>query len=123
MRSGRSPGTEPEVLVDAATVRDLTPDSYFVTLRPGADREGYADGLGRALQKYGVVVGPNDASSHSGTILALSALTGLLSLTLVVVAGLAVLNTGTCGRPAPAPAGAARLPAGRTWAYWSPADW
>ena len=87
------PHTEPEVLVDAATVPDLTPDSYFITLQPGTDREGYAAGLGDALQKYGAVVGPNNASSHSGTILALNALTGLLSLTLVFVAGLAVLNT------------------------------
>jgi putative ABC transport system permease protein len=87
------PHVEPELLVDAATVPDLTPDSYFIALRSGADRENYAAALGGALQKYGVVVGPNDTAGHSGTIFALHALTGLLSLMLVVVAGLAVLNT------------------------------
>jgi len=87
------PHSEPEVLVDAATVPDLEPDTYHITLQPGTDRDGYAARLGDALQQYGVAVGTDDASSHSGTILALGALTGLLTVMLVLVAALAVLNT------------------------------
>jgi putative ABC transport system permease protein len=87
------PHTDPEVLVDAATFPDLTPDAYHIALRPGTDAGGYVSRLGAALQPYGVEASSNRESSHSGTILALATLTGLLTLMLVLIAGLGVLNT------------------------------
>jgi len=88
------PHTDPEVLVDAATFPDLTPDSYYIALRPGTDADGYVSRLSAALQPYGIEASSNRGSSHSsGTILALATLTGLLTLMLVLVAGLGVLNT------------------------------
>ncbi|MEV4624526.1 FtsX-like permease family protein [Asanoa sp. NPDC049573] len=86
------PHTDPEVLVDAATVPDLAPDTYHIELRSDTDVGGYITQLDGTLRQYGVMVASNQAV-HSGTLLALATLTGLLTLALVLVAGLGVLNT------------------------------
>jgi putative ABC transport system permease protein len=87
------PHTEPELLVAGSTFPGLGAGSYHIALRPGTDTAAYIRGLGAALGPYGAGVGAGDASGHSGTILAVGALTGLLTLMLVLVAGLGVLNT------------------------------
>ncbi|MCA2215018.1 ABC transporter permease [Jidongwangia harbinensis] len=84
-----------QVVTDLATLHaaepDLAPATYFVTVRPGTDREAYATGLGEALRPAGA-----DATTVSHEpdemLLIIGTLTGLLSLMLVVVAGLGVLN-------------------------------
>ena len=86
------PHTTPEVLVDAATFPQLTPDSYHIALRSGVNTSAYTSRLQAALRPYGLEVLPAGGGSHSGTLLALNALTGLLTLMLVVIAGLGVLN-------------------------------
>jgi putative ABC transport system permease protein len=84
-----------QVVTDLPTLRaaepDLAPETYFVTVRPGADREAYANGLSTALQSAGATA---ITVSHEPDelLLIIGTLTGLLSLMLVLVAALGVLN-------------------------------
>jgi putative ABC transport system permease protein len=84
-----------EVITDLRTFRrtqpDLAPATYFVTVRPGTDVGGYAAALGTALQPLGASA---DMLSHEipEVVLIIDTLTALLTLMLVVVAGLGVMN-------------------------------
>jgi len=84
-----------QILTDIATLRaaepDLLPETYFVTVRPGTDAEAYASALRTALQPYGAWAQPVDQETGELVII-IDALTALLSVMLVVVAGLGVLN-------------------------------
>ncbi|MDT7797651.1 MAG: putative transport system permease protein [Actinomycetota bacterium] len=70
----------------------LRPDTFYVSLRPGTDLAGYVGALNPALRGLGVTAGAAPPAGGSGQIAVLSALTALLSLLLVAVAGLGVLN-------------------------------
>jgi putative ABC transport system permease protein len=85
-----------QVLTDVATLRaaepELAPSTYFVTVQSGTDAAAYADALTTALDPVGAVA---DRLHHEPDemIIIINTLTGLLSLMLVVVAGLGVMNT------------------------------
>lgn len=84
-----------EVLTDAATLPAADPElkivSYYVDVRPGTDVGAYIVGLNTALK-------PLDVNAHtpfgngSDSVDAIGALTALLTLMLVAVAGLGVFN-------------------------------
>jgi putative ABC transport system permease protein len=85
-----------QVITDIATLRqsepELAPMTYFVTVRPGVDAGRYAQALSAALEPVGAEAnrlshGPDEM------IIIINSLTGLLSLMLIVVAGLGVMNT------------------------------
>ncbi|MDH6119390.1 putative ABC transport system permease protein [Kitasatospora sp. GAS204A] len=86
-----------EVLTEAATLApaepDLHPETYSIKLKPGTDAAGYATALNGTLAPLGVTAGSGRSHGESGTIVALDALTALLTLILVATAGLGVLNT------------------------------
>ncbi|MGC5287628.1 FtsX-like permease family protein [Micromonospora sp. DT231] len=85
-----------QVVTDIATLRaaepELAPSTYYVTVEPGTDARAYATALTAALEPLGALA---DGLSHEPDemIIIINALTGLLSLLLMVVAGLGVLNT------------------------------
>ncbi|MFG2050719.1 FtsX-like permease family protein [Micromonospora sp. NPDC048935] len=85
-----------QVVTDIATLRvaepELAPSMYYVTVEPGTDARAYATALTAALEPLGAVA---DGLSHEPDemVIIINALTGLLSLLLMVVAGLGVLNT------------------------------
>jgi putative ABC transport system permease protein len=85
-----------QVITDIATLRqaepELAPMTYFVTVRPGIDAGRYAQALSAALQPLGAEA---NQLSHDPDemIIIINTLTGLLSLMLIVVAGLGVMNT------------------------------
>jgi len=85
-----------QIVTDVATLRaaepKLAPETYFVTVRSGTDAGAYAKTLSTALDPIGAVADP---LSHAPDemIIIVDTLTGLLSLMLMVVAGLGVLNT------------------------------
>ncbi|WP_018348278.1 ABC transporter permease [Longispora albida] len=70
---------------------DLRPSEYRIDLAAGADREAYSAALTTALKPLGLEARPNQAGS-SEVLLALNALTGLLTAMLVAIAALGVLN-------------------------------
>ncbi len=84
-----------QIITDLATLRtaepDLAPMTYYVTVRPGTDSRAYAAELSAALQPFGAAA---DTVSHEPdeVLLIIDTLTGLLTLMLVVVAGLGVMN-------------------------------
>ncbi|GAA2826881.1 hypothetical protein GCM10010441_59180 [Kitasatospora paracochleata] len=84
-----------EVLTDAAALPDLPPRSYHISVRHGSDAARYLDGLRTELTPLGITVESGRAGGSSDVIAALDALTGLLTLMLVAVAGLGVLTTVT----------------------------
>ncbi|MET8044282.1 FtsX-like permease family protein [Micromonospora sp. NPDC005215] len=85
-----------QVVTDVATLRaaepELAPSMYYVNVESGTDVGAYATALTKALDPVGAVA---DRLNHDPDemIIIISALTGLLSLMLIVVAGLGVLNT------------------------------
>ncbi|MEV7989766.1 FtsX-like permease family protein [Micromonospora sp. NPDC085948] len=85
-----------QVVTDIATLwaaePELAPSMYYVTVASGTDARAYATALTAALEPLGAVA---DGLSHEPDemIIIINALTGLLSLLLMVVAGLGVLNT------------------------------
>jgi putative ABC transport system permease protein len=85
-----------QVVTDVATLRaaepELAPSVYYVTVVSGTDAAAYAKALTTALDPVGAVA---DRLAHEPDemIVIINALTGLLSLMLIVVAGLGVLNT------------------------------
>jgi len=84
-----------QILTDLATLRaaepKLSPEIYFVTVRPGTDAEAYASTMRTALQSHGAWAQPVGQETDELVII-INALTALLSVMLVVVAGLGVLN-------------------------------
>lgn len=82
-----------EVLTDASTLAepDLRPLTYSITVKPGTDVVSYSNTLNTALRSLGVTTQANE-SGKSDVILALNTLTAILTLMLVVTAGLGVLN-------------------------------
>ncbi|MCW6003297.1 FtsX-like permease family protein [Micromonospora sp. CPCC 205371] len=85
-----------QVVTDIATLRaaepELAPSTYYVTVRSGTDAGAYAKALTTALDPAGAVADPLNHEPDE-MIIIINALTGLLSLMLMVVAGLGVLNT------------------------------
>ncbi|MBM7489330.1 putative ABC transport system permease protein [Micromonospora luteifusca] len=85
-----------QVVTDIATLRaaepELAPSMYYVSVESGTDVGTYAEALTTALEPVGAAA---DRLNHQpdGMIIIVNALTGLLSLMLMVVAGLGVLNT------------------------------
>jgi putative ABC transport system permease protein len=85
-----------QVLTDIATLRaaepELAPSTYYVTVRPGTAAGAYARALTAALDPVGAVADPLNHDPDEMVII-INSLTGLLSLMLMVVAGLGVMNT------------------------------
>jgi putative ABC transport system permease protein len=84
-----------QILTDLATLHaaepELGPETYYVAVQPGTDPEAYAQQLTTALQHIGAMANPVDHETDE-MIIIINTLTGLLSLMLVVVAGLGVMN-------------------------------
>ena len=88
------PGSTADVFMSsptlAAVAPGLTPQRYDVGVRPGVNVQRYADTLSAALgPSYSVNVRRNNSPVFASVLV----LAGLLTLLLVVVAGLGVLNT------------------------------
>ena len=85
-----------EILTDLGTLRpaepDLAPETFFVTVRSGTDVESYAAVLKTAIEPLGATTDTVDGGPDE-LLLIVDTLTALLSLMLVVVAGLGVLNS------------------------------
>jgi putative ABC transport system permease protein len=85
-----------QVVTDIATLRaaepELAPMTYYVTVGSGTDAGTYARTLSTALQSTGAEAHPLDHEPDE-MIIIINTLTGLLSLMLMVVAGLGVMNT------------------------------
>ncbi|WP_084724548.1 ABC transporter permease [Streptacidiphilus melanogenes] len=85
-----------DLLTDARTLASAEPNlkaAYFsVALTSGTDRSAYANALNAALRPTGAIAQLGDGGGASQLLIMLDALTGLLTLMLVVVAGLGVLN-------------------------------
>ncbi|MER6953305.1 ABC transporter permease [Streptomyces sp. NPDC000618] len=85
-----------ELLTGAPTLGalglDAVPGRYDVQTKPGTDLTGYLAALNRALDPLDAVA-MADSGNESSVIAAMDALIGMLTLMLVVVAGLGVLNT------------------------------
>jgi putative ABC transport system permease protein len=85
-----------ELLTDAATLALAEPNlkaAYFsIALKPGTDPNTYTGALNSALQSTGAIAQVGDTGGASQLLILLDALTGLLTLMLVVVAGLGVLG-------------------------------
>ncbi|GGO32611.1 ABC transporter permease [Micromonospora parathelypteridis] len=85
-----------QVVTDIATLRaaepELAPSMYYVSVDSGTDSGAYAKALTTALEPVGAAA---DRLNHQPDemIIIVNALTGLLSLMLMVVAGLGVMNT------------------------------
>ncbi|MEU8230924.1 FtsX-like permease family protein [Actinoplanes sp. NPDC048967] len=84
-----------QILTDLATLRaaepDLAPENFLVSVRPGTDAAVYASGLDTALRSLGATALPVEHGTDE-LVLIIDTLTALLSLLLVIVAGLGVLN-------------------------------
>ncbi|WP_084701589.1 ABC transporter permease [Streptacidiphilus anmyonensis] len=85
-----------ELLTDARTLASAEPNlkaQYFsVRLASGTDPSAYVRALDAALRPTGAVAQVGDGGGTSQLLILLDALTGLLTLMLVAVAGLGVLN-------------------------------
>ena len=84
------------VFADAATFAgtklNLIAASYHIGVSRGTDVTGYLAGLNSALATSGLTAEPGQSRGSSDTIVILDALTALLTLMLVAVAGMGVLN-------------------------------
>jgi putative ABC transport system permease protein len=84
-----------QILTDLATLRtaepELAPEVFLVSVRPGTDAATYASGLETALRSLGAAALPVEHGTDE-LVLIIDTLTALLSIMLVVVAGLGVLN-------------------------------
>ncbi|NUR71930.1 MAG: FtsX-like permease family protein [Hamadaea sp.] len=84
-----------EVFTDLTTltavIPKVTPTEYYVGLTDGTDATAYANALETALTPFSLHANVNPGG-HSDTLVAISTLTGLLTLILVAVAALGVLN-------------------------------
>jgi putative ABC transport system permease protein len=85
-----------DVLTSTSTLAALglpaQPTEFRVELRPGTTMSSYVDALNSTLRPIGAEAGPN-RSNKSDVIAAMDALIAMLTVMLVVVAGLGVLNT------------------------------
>ncbi|MEI5525219.1 FtsX-like permease family protein [Streptomyces brasiliscabiei] len=88
------------LLTSTATLSELglgeraSPGRFHVRTVSGTDPARYLDGLNRALDDAGLgAFAHGDTGDSSSVIVAMDALIGMLTLMLVVVAGLGVLNT------------------------------
>ncbi|MEY9846600.1 ABC transporter permease [Streptacidiphilus sp. MAP5-3] len=92
-----SSGAAMSVLTDARTLAaaepDLRPQVFSIALTSGTDPIRYTDALNAALRPTGAVAQVGDGGGASQMVILLDALTGVLTLMLVVVAGLGVLNS------------------------------
>ncbi|MEZ0065811.1 putative ABC transport system permease protein [Streptacidiphilus sp. MAP12-20] len=80
-------------LSDFSAVRPaIQVELYGVTLKPGVSAQEYAAPLNTALEPLGAQVIPGGNGGAHASITMLEAMAGLLTLMLVVVAGLGVLN-------------------------------
>lgn len=86
-----------EVLTDLATLSaaepDLRPLTYSVLVRRGTNLTDYVNRLDTALKPLGLTARTGGSGGQSGTMLALDALTALLTLMLVATSGMGVLNS------------------------------
>lgn len=84
-----------EILVPASTLTaaapDLRPATYHIAVKSGTDPAGYADRLTTALRPTKLTAHASRSDGGS-VLLALNALTAMLTLMLVAVAALGVLN-------------------------------
>lgn len=84
------------VYTDAATltraVPDLSATGHHIAVSPGTDVGGYVKELNSALKPLGVTAQGRKAADGGEVILVLNALTAILTLMLVAVAGLGVLG-------------------------------
>ncbi|MDG5801150.1 FtsX-like permease family protein [Streptomyces ossamyceticus] len=86
--------TSTTTLADLGLGADARPGQFHVRTEPGTDPARYLDSLNSALKAAGVgAVARTGTPGTSGVIVAMDALIGMLTLMLVVVAGLGVLNT------------------------------
>ncbi|MFJ7047103.1 ABC transporter permease [Streptomyces sp. NPDC101112] len=86
--------TSTTTLADLGLGADARPGQFHVRTEPGTDPARYLDSLNGALRAAGVgAVARTGTPGTSGVIVAMDALIGMLTLMLVVVAGLGVLNT------------------------------
>jgi putative ABC transport system permease protein len=85
-----------DLLTSTTTLADLgldpRPEAFNVAVKSGTNLGRYLDALNAALQPIGGEARPN-ATSSSEVIAAMDALIALLTILLVVVAGLGVLNS------------------------------
>ncbi|WP_406197151.1 FtsX-like permease family protein [Kitasatospora sp. NBC_01560] len=84
--------TDRSTLVPLGTVVLPASVRFHVDLAPGTDRRSYADALDETLRPLGLGAEPGEARVNI-TVLAMNSLAAVLTLLLVVVAGLGVLNT------------------------------
>jgi putative ABC transport system permease protein len=87
-------GGKPDIFGGLTTLapidHNLTPDQYYVSLKPGVDAGAYVNSLSNTLgQNYGV----NLSDGKSQVFAIIIGLIGTLTLLLAAVAGLGVLNT------------------------------
>lgn len=84
------------VYTDAATLTRAVPDlpatGHHISVSPGTDVGGYVKELNSALKPLGVTAQGREAADGGEVILVLNALTAILTLMLVAVAGLGVLG-------------------------------
>lgn len=84
------------VYTDAATLKGAVPDlavtGHHVAVSSGTDVGGYIEALNSALEPWGVTAQGRETGDGGEVILILNALTAILTLMLVAVAGLGVLN-------------------------------
>lgn len=84
------------VYTDAATLTRAVPDlpatGHHIAVSPGTDVGGYVKELNSALKPLGVTAQGRKAADGGEVILVLNALTAILTLMLVAVAGLGVLG-------------------------------
>jgi putative ABC transport system permease protein len=84
------------VLTDAGTLARagvaVRNGQFSIELKPGTDRDRYVAGLNAALRPLGAAAEAT-RSQMNATIVAMDAITAILTLMLVLVAGLGVLNT------------------------------
>jgi putative ABC transport system permease protein len=84
------------VLTDAATLTavgiEVRPFEFQVQLQPGTDRTAYTNRLDAALRPLGAEA-ITQSGGTSATVIAMDAITVILTLMLILVAGLGVLHT------------------------------
>ena len=89
-----APGNDVDVYMSPSTLNKLDPANggigqFDVSLKPGVNADDYAASLGAALPDYGV----NSFNGGAKALLAVVTLVAMLTLLIIVVAGLGVLNT------------------------------
>jgi putative ABC transport system permease protein len=90
-----NPGNDVDVYMSPATLSAIDPTadtvgSFVVTLKPGVSADAYASSLQTAL---GDTFNVNAAFSDGQEVIAITTLVAMLTLLIIVVAGLGVLNT------------------------------